>query len=139
MQMQMPLVFPVHPRTQNQFARFGLEEHFRGMKNLHLLPPIGYIDFLKLMMHARLVVTDSGGIQEETTALGIPCITMRNNTERPVTVRVGTNEVVGQSAAGVLDAVRRILAGQWKAGSRPELWDGHASSRIADILIQQHR
>jgi len=128
----LPVVFPVHPRTRDRLCQFGLD---RVAGKLILTEPLGYIDFLSLTSHARLVLTDSGGLQEESTALGIPCLTLRDNTERPITVTQGTNCVVGSDP----DA---ILAGFWKAYSspapaaRPELWDGRTAGRIADVLRQ---
>src|SRR5205085_4718136 len=103
---------------------------------VRLIEPLGYVDFLALTAGARLVMTDSGGIQEETTALGIPCLTMRENTERPVTVEVGTNTLVGTDPRRVVPAAREVLEGRGKQGRIPELWDGHAAERVADVLMQ---
>jgi UDP-N-acetylglucosamine 2-epimerase (non-hydrolysing) len=128
----LPVVFPVHPRTRQRMYQFGFDSA-GAHGNLILTEPLGYIDFLSLTAHARLVLTDSGGLQEESTALGIPCLTLRENTERPITVTHGTNRVVGSDP----DA---IVAGFWRAYSfsapaaRPDLWDGHAADRIADVL-----
>jgi UDP-N-acetylglucosamine 2-epimerase (non-hydrolysing) len=116
---------------------FGLEEKMGAAKNLKLTAPLGYLDFLKLMAHARLVLTDSGGIQEEATVLGVPCITLRENTERPITVEVGTNVVIGSSPARMVEESFRILAGQGKKGALPELWDGRAAERIVGILLEK--
>lgn len=127
---RLPVVFPVHPRTQNMIARLG----GRGHSALKLIPPVGYLDFLFLLSRAKLVMTDSGGIQEETTALGVPCLTLRENTERPVTVTQGTNEVVGLDPAKICKGVDAVLAGNWKAGRIPPFWDGHAAERIVDVL-----
>ena len=105
-----------------------------GLSNLALTDPLGYLDFLALTGSAKFVLTDSGGLQEETTVLGIPCLTVRSYTERPVTASVGTNTVVGSNPQIIRDAVGEILAGRGKVGAIPELWDGHAATRIADIL-----
>ncbi len=137
LQRRLPLIFPVHPRTRKQLLRFGLEEKVRRATNLKLTDPLGYLDFLKLMAHAQLVLTDSGGIQEETTVLGVPCITLRENTERPITVEVGTNVVIGNSPARILEESYRILSGHGKKGSLPKLWDGHAAERIVRILLEK--
>ncbi|MDZ7289580.1 MAG: UDP-N-acetylglucosamine 2-epimerase (non-hydrolyzing) [candidate division KSB1 bacterium] len=136
-QQQLPLIFPVHPRTRKQLQVFGLEEKVQQARNLILTDPLGYLDFLKLMAHAKLVLTDSGGIQEETTVLGVPCITMRENTERPITVEIGTNVVIGNSPERVIEESHRILAGHGKTGKLPELWDGHAAERIVRILLEK--
>ncbi|MBU3699156.1 MAG: UDP-N-acetylglucosamine 2-epimerase (non-hydrolyzing) [Candidatus Kapabacteria bacterium] len=122
----MPVVFPVHPRTRKNIEVMGLAVP----AGVHMIDPAGYVDFLALMMHARVVLTDSGGIQEETTALGVPCITARTTTERPITVTMGTNVLVHPSRSGILDAMGRFLAGEHPQGSVPPLWDGHAAERI---------
>jgi UDP-N-acetylglucosamine 2-epimerase (non-hydrolysing) len=127
---QIPVVFPIHPRT-----RARLPAGFDA-KDLKLIEPLGYLDFLALTASARLVMTDSGGIQEETTALGVPCLTLRENTERPVTVEVGTNQLVGTDPAKAVAAAREVLAGRGKRGRIPELWDGHAAERVAEVLVQ---
>jgi UDP-N-acetylglucosamine 2-epimerase (non-hydrolysing) len=136
-QQQLTLIFPVHPRTRKQLKLFGLEEKVRRTTNLKLIDPLGYLDFLKLMAHARLVLTDSGGIQEETTVLGVPCLTMRENTERPITVEVGTNVVIGDSPSRLMEESHRILSGHGKKGALPELWDGHAAERVVRILLEK--
>lgn len=128
---ELPVVFPIHPRTRARLPQ-GL-----SVGGIKLIEPLGYLDFLALTAAARLVMTDSGGIQEETTALGVPCLTMRENTERPVTVEVGTNQLVGTDPARVLPAAREVLAGKARRGRIPELWDGRAAERIADILLRQ--
>ena len=127
------VIFPVHPRTQDRLREARAKHHPR----LKLIPPIGYLDFLCLLGHARLVLTDSGGIQEETTALGVPCLTLRENTERPITITEGTNQLVGRDPAKIVEAAREILAGRAKRGQIPQLWDGHAAERIVEILTQQ--
>lgn len=129
---QIPVIFPVHPRTQQKLKEMGL----RTGPGLRLTAPVGYLDFLCLLSRARLVLTDSGGIQEETTALGVPCLTLRENTERPVTVSEGTNQIVGQDPAKILDAANEILAGKTKAGRVPKFWDGCAAERIVGILLR---
>jgi UDP-N-acetylglucosamine 2-epimerase (non-hydrolysing) len=125
----VPVVFPVHPRTRDRLDRFGIA-HQRTV----LSDPLTYLPFLGLQRHAAVVVTDSGGIQEETTYLGIPCLTMRTNTERPVTVTVGTNQLMGTDTERMQQEVLAILDGRGKKGRIPELWDGHAAERIADHI-----
>ncbi len=131
---ELKIVFPIHPRSRKMLHQFGLAEQAERMKNLVLLDPIGYLDFMHLMRKANLVLTDSGGIQEETTYLGIPCLTMRENTERPVTIDVGTNILIGSNTDRVVTEARKILHGDLKKGSIPELWDGKAAERIVNIL-----
>ena len=129
---RLPLVFPVHPRTQGRLEEFGLIAQAQSAPGLHLCEPLGYLDFMALVLMSRLCITDSGGIQEETTYLGIPCLTLRPNTERPITVDLGTNRLVTPAdLAANLDAA---LAGRWPAGQAPELWDGHTARRAADSL-----
>ncbi len=128
----VPVVFPVHPRTR---ARLSELEAGGRKSDLRLVEPVGYLDFLALQRHATLVITDSGGIQEETTFLGVPCLTVRENTERPVTVTVGTNTLVGRDMDCLLHEVDRILAGAGKRGQIPPLWDGKAGRRIAEALL----
>jgi len=125
----MPVVFPVHPRTRQRIAEFGLTN---AVEALTLTEPLGYIDFLSLTSHARLVLTDSGGLQEESTALGIPCLTLRENTERPVTVTHGTNTVVGTNPQRILDGYHASMGSSQKR--MPELWDGRTSERIRDVF-----
>jgi UDP-N-acetylglucosamine 2-epimerase (non-hydrolysing) len=129
-----PIVFPTHPRTQKRISEFGLGDTLPG---LVMTDPLGYLDFLCLMRHAALVVTDSGGIQEETTCLGVPCVTVRENTERPVTVERGTNTLAGTKTEGIRDAIRRQMARTPREGVPPH-WDGHAASRIVDVLTRAH-
>ena len=130
---QLPLVFVLHPRTRVNLERFGLGG-LLDARRVAILPPQGYLEMLGLMAPAALVLTDSGGLQEETTALGIPCLTMRENTERPITVEQGTNTMVGRDRNAILQGVSEILAGRGKRGRVPELWDGHAAERIARDL-----
>jgi UDP-N-acetylglucosamine 2-epimerase (non-hydrolysing) len=130
---RLPVVFPLHPRTRKMVAAFELNRHLDS-PGIHVLPPLGYLEMVGLMRDARLVLTDSGGIQEETTALGVPCLTLRENTERPVTVEEGTNTVVGSDAAKIRAAFEDIVSGGGKSGRIPEYWDGHAADRIADIV-----
>lgn len=132
---QIPVVFPCHPRTQQNIARFGLEAATQ-QGNLLITEPLGYVDFCRLTHKCKFVLTDSGGIQEETTYLQIPCITMRDNTERPVTVTVGTNVMTGNDREKILLTVGAILDGSPKRGRIPELWDGQAAKRIVKILTQ---
>jgi UDP-N-acetylglucosamine 2-epimerase (non-hydrolysing) len=126
------LVFPVHPRTSSALERLGRTQGFDG---LHLVEPLGYLDFLQLMAHARVVITDSGGIQEETTILQVPCLTVRSTTERPVTVLCGWNRLVGTRPESLVAACWDVVAGGMRRGLRPPLWDGKASQRIVDILV----
>jgi len=132
----MPIIFPIHPRTRKNLEQSALGGRVEGMVNLRLLDPIGYLDFLKLMSEAKLVLTDSGGIQEETTILKVPCITLRENTERPITAEVGSNTVVGTNVEKILGAYRRIVSGDVSEFQTPELWDGRAAERIVMILTE---
>jgi UDP-N-acetylglucosamine 2-epimerase (non-hydrolysing) len=127
------VVFPVHPRTRANMAKFGLDKEISA--NLILTDPIGYIDFLCLVRNAALIVTDSGGIQEESTYLGVQCITLRDNTERPVTVTTGTNHLAGTDVARVDNMIAEVLGGKIKKGGIPPLWDGKAAERICAALI----
>jgi UDP-N-acetylglucosamine 2-epimerase (non-hydrolysing) len=132
---RLPLVFALHPRTRANIERFGLGPMIDA-ERMVLLPPQGYLEMLGLMAGATLVLTDSGGLQEETTALGVPCLTLRENTERPITVEQGTNSMVGRDAEAIRRGVDEILAGRGKRGRVPEYWDGHAAERIAADLWQ---
>jgi UDP-N-acetylglucosamine 2-epimerase (non-hydrolysing) len=127
---ELPVVFPVHPRTQARVKEFGLEDCLR---NVQVTGPMGYIDFLSLTSHARLVLTDSGGLQEESTALGIPCLTLRENTERPVTVTHGTNRIVGMQPGNILAGYRAAMR-EDVSNRRPDQWDGQTARRIAAVL-----
>lgn len=131
----LPLVFAMHPRTRSNIERFGLKDMLDPAR-VAVLPPQGYLEMLGLMGGATLVLTDSGGLQEETTALGVPCLTLRENTERPITVEQGTNTMVGLDREAILRGVAEILAGQGKRGRVPEYWDGHTAERIAADLYQ---
>jgi len=140
----IPVVFPVHPRTRNVIAKLMEEpemahlinEQRSGNKNggLHLIEPLGYMEFNYLVQYAKAVITDSGGITEETTVMGVPCLTLRANTERPETCDIGTNELIGTEPAALKNALNRLFAGEWKRGGIPELWDGHAAERIVEVL-----
>ena len=127
------VVFPTHPRTRQRIAEFGLELKLKT-DQLRLLDPLPYVDFLGLQSRARVVITDSGGIQEETTYLGVPCLTLRENTERPITVSLGTNVLVGRDPEKLRAELAVVLAGKQKKGTIPPLWDGHAGERIAHVL-----
>jgi len=135
---ELPVYFPVHPRTRLRLEAAGLVKQMEDGQ-VHLLPPLPYKEFLRLFKDAALVLTDSGGLQEETTALGIPCFTIRENTERPVTIEEGTNTLVGTSAEKILSAFQAFRNGKSKKGRVPELWDGKAAERIVDILFSQKR
>ena len=132
---QIPIVFPVHPRTRERMDRAGI----RMTPGIHVMDPLGYLDFLSLMDQARFVVTDSGGIQEETTALGIPCLTLRPNTERPVTITEGTNRLLGEDPSAILTAAKPLIEGQFPAARCPKLWDGCAGIRIGNVLARYLR
>ena len=134
----LPIIFPIHPRTAMRLKELVNEgvselgnERFR---NLHIVEPMGYLEFNYLVERAKAVVTDSGGITEETTVMGVPCITLRDNTERPETCTVGTNELIGTDPAAIKPALDKLFAGEWKKGAIPELWDGHTAERIISIL-----
>jgi UDP-N-acetylglucosamine 2-epimerase (non-hydrolysing) len=125
----MPVVFPVHPRTASRLKAIE-----RRLPNVHDVEPLGYREFNYLVKQAKCVITDSGGVTEETTVMGVPCLTMRDNTERPETITIGTNELVGADPAGLGPALARLMAGRWKKGGIPEKWDGHAAERIVEKL-----
>jgi len=127
---EMPLFFPVHPRTKKQLASFGLSLP----KGVIAAEPLGYLEFLALMASAKLVMTDSGGIQEETTALGVPCLTLRENTERPITIEEGTNTLVGTSPEAIVREAKKAINGEGKAGRVPDKWDGQTAGRVVDAL-----
>ncbi len=134
---ELPVVFPAHPRTSQKLREFGLADRFARLPNLCELEPVGYLDFIKLMSGATIVLTDSGGIQEETTILGVPCLTLRENTERPITVDLGTNLLVGTDPEKITEAFWRVMRGDQPPLQIPSLWDGAAAERIADILVSQ--
>ncbi|GAC1464889.1 MAG: UDP-N-acetylglucosamine 2-epimerase (non-hydrolyzing) [Isosphaeraceae bacterium] len=127
----LPVIFPVHPRTRDRLSRAGITTGERVL----VTEPLPYLAFLSLTAKARCVLTDSGGIQEETTALGVPCLTLRENTERPVTIRSGTNRLVGTNPARIEQAMTEVLSERWPTGARPPLWDGQAAPRIVEILL----
>lgn len=128
----LPVVFPIHPRTAKQVEASGID-----LAKLVITPPLGYLEFLRLTSGARVVLTDSGGIQEETTILKVPCLTMRENTERPVTVDEGTNLLVGTDPGKILETAKKVLRGEIRQGRIPELWDGNAAERIVNILEEK--
>ena len=129
---ELTVVFAIHPRTRKRLEEFGLLGAVTGAAGMRVTEPLSYIEFMNLVMGCTIAITDSGGIQEETTYLGIPCATVRENTERPITLSEGTNRLL--KPAGLLPAAREALAGQWPRGRRPELWDGHAAQRAARSL-----
>jgi UDP-N-acetylglucosamine 2-epimerase (non-hydrolysing) len=152
--LSQPIIFPVHPRTRRRLEEFGVRFHApiheaqlqpadvdsqAPRDGILLTEPLGYLDFLRLMKHAAVVVTDSGGVQEETTCLGVPCVTVRNNTERPVTVFKGTNVLAGTKSETIRDAIRRQMARTSRRQILPDKWDGKAASRIVAVLLQAHR
>lgn len=127
---ELPLIFPVHPRTAKILNRLGIKA-----ENLHMAEPMGYLEFNYLVSNAKAVITDSGGITEETTVMGIPCMTLRDNTERPETITEGTNELLGVNPEAVAPAMQKLFSGNWKKGSIPEKWDGHTAERIVEVLL----
>lgn len=133
------LVFPIHPRTRNNMERFGMLDKLLANPRIIITDPLGYLDFLKLIQDSTLAITDSGGIQEETTVLGIPCLTLRQNTERPVTVTVGSNYLIGTDPKKIMHTAREVLAGSSKKGEIPQYWDGQAGTRIINILAAHCR
>jgi len=136
-QRDLPVIFPVHPRTRAILRESPLGRRVEEMSGLRLIDPLGFLDFLKLMSEARLVLTDSGGIQEETTILGVPCLTLRENTERPITIEIGSNRLVGTDTVAILEAYRSVMDGQVPGGQQPPLWDGKAAERIVEIMLRE--
>lgn len=134
-QRELPLVFPVHPRTRKMAGQFGLWERMQALSGMRLLEPIGYLEMLSLTSHAAVVLTDSGGLQEEAVILGVPCLTLRDNTERPVTVEVGGNQIVGNRPQAIVAAVKNVVGYKTPPPQRPELWDGVAAKRIVATLL----
>jgi UDP-N-acetylglucosamine 2-epimerase (non-hydrolysing) len=132
---ELPIVFPMHPRSKSKLGTLGLAERASEIANLHLVEPLGYLDFMKLMGDAAVVLTDSGGIQEETTILGVPCLTLRDNTERPVTLSQGTNRLTGNSTDAIVSAYREVRENPPTTKRIPDLWDGHAAERIVEQLL----
>lgn len=135
----MPIVFPIHPRTRKMVDHFGLTGYLSNgarPKGLWACEPLGYLEFLHLNMHAKMVLTDSGGLQEETTVLGVPCITLRENTERPITCTEGTNVIVGNKQNRILEAASEVLEGRRRVGKIPEKWDGKAAERIVEVVAR---
>jgi UDP-N-acetylglucosamine 2-epimerase (non-hydrolysing) len=135
-QKDIQIIFPIHPRTKKMIHQFGYDERIHEMNNLLFVDPMGYLDFLSLMSRARFVITDSGGIQEETTYLGIPCITLRQNTERPITIQMGSNRLVGTDPELIVSTAREAMNAYLRNHQIPPLWDGKASERIVSILTQ---
>ena len=133
----LPIIFPIHPRTAKLFYNlWGDEQQLSQLfPNLHIVDPMGYLEFNYLVERAKAVVTDSGGITEETTVMGVPCITLRDNTERPETCTVGTNMLIGTNPQAIKQALDKLFAGEWKQGAIPALWDGHTAERIIEILL----
>lgn len=129
---RIPVIFPVHPRTRKQLEALGLRQ---TAGEIRLVEPLGYVDFLALVQSSRMVLTDSGGLQEETTYLNIPCLTLRENTERPVTLTMGTSRLVGSDPDLIEASTAEVLAGKWRKGARPPLWDGRAAERIVEVLL----
>ena len=134
-QKELPIVFPMHPRTAKNLEKNGLIELVRHLENIKIINPLGYLDFLKLMSNSKIVLTDSGGMQEETTILGVPCLTLRENTERPVTITDGTNRLVGVRSEDILKAFKHVVTDDISKRRLPPLWDGNASERITKRLL----
>ncbi len=138
-QKELPVFFPMHPRTRKMIESFNLGDKVKNMSNLYITEPLGYLPFLRLMSQAKIVLTDSGGIQEETTYLGIPCLTLRENTERPVTIELGTNQLVGSETAAIFKGFEKAMNGNPGQHQIPPLWDGFASKRIVEIFEKQEQ
>ena len=129
---RLPIIFPIHPRTARIFSDLKIKAG-----NLYIVEPMGYLEFNYMVERCKCVITDSGGITEETTVMGIPCITLRDNTERPETVTIGTNELIGTNPQSIKPALKKLFSGQWKKGGIPELWDGKSAERIINILLNE--
>jgi len=129
----LPLVFPVHPRTARIISEMSISD-----PRLHMIEPLGYLEFNYLVGKSKAVITDSGGITEETTMLGVPCMTLRDTTERPETVSIGTNELLGTDPGAIAPVMKKLFAGEWKKGGIPPLWDGHTAERIVEIIGERH-
>jgi UDP-N-acetylglucosamine 2-epimerase (non-hydrolysing) len=128
---KLPLIFPVHPRTAKILQNLGIEH-----PRLHIIDPLGYLEFNYLVENSKAVITDSGGITEETTVMGIPCMTLRDNTERPETVTIGSNELIGTDPKAIKPSMEKLFSGKWKKGSIPEKWDGKTADRIVAVLTK---
>ena len=128
---EIPVIFPAHPRTSKILKNAGLK-----FKSIIIVEPMSYLEFNFLVKNSKCVITDSGGITEETTVMGIPCMTLRDNTERPETIKVGTNELIGTNLTNLKNGLDKLFNGNWKSGSIPDLWDGNAAKRIVDILLK---
>ncbi|UCE50222.1 MAG: UDP-N-acetylglucosamine 2-epimerase (non-hydrolyzing) [Phycisphaerales bacterium] len=135
-QKDMPVVFPVHPRTRKNLSSGTFSKRLEALPDLRLVDPLGYLDFLKLTSNSKVILTDSGGIQEETTILKIPCLTLRENTERPVTAEIGSNQVVGTNPKRIVAAYQNAVSGNWRESQIPPLWDGKAAERIVRIMLE---
>jgi UDP-N-acetylglucosamine 2-epimerase (non-hydrolysing) len=133
---ELPLVFTVHPRTRKRLEEFNLMERLKALRRMTVTDPLGYIEFMNLVVSSRAAITDSGGVQEETTYLGIPCLTLRENTERPITVSHGTNRLI--KASELCQRVSEVLANRWQIGQRPDNWDGKTAARCADALERRY-
>jgi len=133
-QEDLPIIFPVHPRTRQRLQNGLLGDRTAGMRNLRQVDPLGYLEFLKLMSHAQVVLTDSGGIQDETTILGVPCLTLRHNTERPVTCQSGTSRLTGTDPEVIINAYQKIRSGETRTYRVPHLWDGKAAERLVAVM-----
>ena len=128
---ELPIIFPVHPRTRNNLEKFGIR-----LNQVKTVEPLGYLEFNYLVQHSKGVVTDSGGITEETTVMGVPCMTLRSSTERPETCTMGTNELLGTDPAALEKALALLFSGEWKKGAIPPLWDGKTAERIVEVLLK---
>ena len=135
-QSEIPLIWPLHPRTKKTIQEFKLQDKIDSMSNLKIVEPVGYLDMLALMINSSFVMTDSGGLQEETTVLGIPCLTLRNDTERPITVSMGTNKVVGTDTSAIISSAQKLISGNIVNGEIPPLWDGNTARRIVDTFLK---